>query len=70
MMSSGSLSPRIKWKEISNYELHLPPIEEQKKIVKALERFEEISKGLRGKLDVFNEKLNSLQTSIANDSLV
>lgn len=68
--SAGSLSPRTKWKEISNYELHLPPIEEQKKIVKALERFEEISKGLRGKLDVFNEKLNSLQTSIANDSLV
>lgn len=68
--SAGSLSPRTKWKEIANYELHLPPIEEQKQIVKALERMEIISKSLKGKIELFNEKLNSLQISIANDSLV
>lgn len=68
--SAGSLSPRTKWKEISNYELHLPPIEEQKRIVKALERFEVVSRALKENIDLFNEKLYSLQTSIANDSIV
>ena len=34
--SGGSLSPRVKWSHISDYEFDLPPMEEQKKLAKLL----------------------------------
>ena len=34
--SAGSLSPRTKWQELAKYEFALPPLDEQKNIVKTL----------------------------------
>lgn len=34
--SAGSLSPRTKWKDLADYELPLPPIEEQRRIAEIL----------------------------------
>ena len=34
--SAGSLSPRVKWDYLANYEFDLPPIEEQKKLAEKL----------------------------------
>lgn len=41
--SSGSLSPRTKWKSLAEFEFPLPPIERQKEILEVLEKLEEIS---------------------------
>lgn len=68
--SAGSLSPRTKWKEISNYKLNLPSIEEQKRIVEALNEFTSIARSLKDNLSSFDEKLDHLQVSISNDSIV
>ena len=34
--SAGSLSPRVKWEHLADYEFTLPPLEEQKKLAEAL----------------------------------
>ncbi len=34
--SAGSLSPRVKWEHLANYEFNLPTIEEQKKLAETL----------------------------------
>ena len=34
--SAGSLSPRVKWEHLANYEFALPPIEEQRKLADKL----------------------------------
>lgn len=34
--SAGSLSPRVKWEHLKNFEFELPPLEEQKKLAEAL----------------------------------
>lgn len=36
--SAGSLSPRTNWKSLSEYEFALPPLEEQRRIVEALQQ--------------------------------
>ena len=41
--SSGSLSPRTKWKSLAEFEFPLPPLEHQKEILEVLEKVEEIS---------------------------
>lgn len=41
--SSGSLSPRTKWKSLAEFEFPLPPLERQKAILEVLEKLEEIS---------------------------
>ena len=41
--SSGSLSPRTKWKSLAEFEFPLPPIERQKEILEVLEKLEEIT---------------------------
>lgn len=40
--SSGSLSPRTKWKSLAEFEFPLPPIERQKEILEVLEKVEEV----------------------------
>lgn len=42
--SSGSLSPRTKWKSLAEFEFPLPPIERQKEILEVLEKLEECEK--------------------------
>ncbi len=39
--SSGSLSPRTKWKSLAEFEFPLPPIERQKEILEVLEKLED-----------------------------
>jgi type I restriction enzyme S subunit len=39
--SAGSLSPRVKWEHLKNYEFELPSLEEQKKLAKILWAAEE-----------------------------
>ena len=34
--SAGSLSPRVKWEHLANYEFNLPELEEQKKLAEVL----------------------------------
>jgi len=68
--SAGSLSPRTKWKEIADYKLLLPSVEEQKQIVEALNQFASLTKSLKENMNEFHEKLNHLHTSIMNDSIV
>jgi hypothetical protein len=68
--SAGSLSPRTKWKEIADYKLLLPSIEEQRKIVEALNQFAVLTKSLKENMIAFDEKLNHLHTSIMNDAIV
>ena len=41
--SAGSLSPRTKWSELSQYEFDLPPLDEQRRIAEVLRAVEEIS---------------------------
>ena len=41
--SAGSLSPRTKWSELSQYEFDLPPLDEQRRIAEVLWAVEEIS---------------------------
>ena len=68
--SAGSLSPRTKWKEIADYKLLLPSIEEQEQIVEALNQFANLTKSLKANMVGFDEKLNHLHTSIMNDAIV
>lgn len=39
--SSGSLSPRTKWKSLAEFEFPLPPIERQKEVLELLEKLED-----------------------------
>ena len=36
-MSQGGLSPRVNWKALAKYEFALPPLEEQRRILKVLQ---------------------------------
>jgi type I restriction enzyme S subunit len=59
--SAGSLSPRTNWKSLAAYEFALPPLEEQRRILKALQ----------GSSALTNEFVNTLQVAeSARDSLV
>lgn len=49
--SSGSLSPRTKWKSLAEYEFPLPPIERQKEILAVLEKVEHAAKHVDASLD-------------------
>ena len=68
--SAGSLSPRTKWREIADYKLLLPSIEEQQQIVEALNQFANLTKSLKANMVGFDVKLNHLHTSIMNDAIV
>lgn len=50
--SAGSLSPRTNWKSLAEYEFSLPPLEEQRRLIKTL------SASTRG-LDLYNAAFNS-----------
>ncbi|MCQ6281072.1 restriction endonuclease subunit S [Bacillus sp. EB600] len=51
-MSNGSLSPRVKWADLSKYEFLLPPLEEQKRIAELLLAADEV-------IQSYNNKLNA-----------
>ncbi len=52
--SSGSLSPRTKWKSLAEFEFPLPPIERQKEILEVLEKLEEVDKKTKESIDSLN----------------
>ena len=45
--SAGSLSPRTNWQSLATYEFALPPLEDQRRIVRALHASDDLSKALR-----------------------
>ena len=49
--SSGSLSPRTKWKALAEFEFLLPPLERQKVILEVLEKVEEADSRLADCID-------------------
>jgi type I restriction enzyme M protein len=69
LTSAGSLSPRTKWKEIAEYEFHLPSIDEQKETVFALRYFNERSKDLRSRIKNLSDAMSTLEISMLNDSI-
>jgi len=59
--SSGSLSPRTKWKALAEFEFSLPPLERQKEILETLEKMEEA--------EIISKRLNKSSESL-KDSIV
>ena len=65
--SAGSLSPRTNWKSLAAYEFALPPLDEQRQIVEALQAIGQVSATLFNLLTsmrvaqsaIFESKLNS-----------
>ncbi|AHC16002.1 restriction endonuclease subunit S [Salinispira pacifica] len=63
--SSGSLSPRTKWKSLAEFEFPLPPIERQKEILEVLEKVEDnYGKNIR-----LVERINLFKEIISNKLL-
>ncbi|MBR5758167.1 MAG: restriction endonuclease subunit S, partial [Thermoguttaceae bacterium] len=53
--SAGGLSPRVKWKDLKEYEFNLPPIEEQARIADLLWAMNDAKKAYRNLLAATNE---------------
>lgn len=53
--SAGSLSPRVKWEHLRNYEFELPNIEKQRELAKILWAMEETKKSYRKLLQLSDE---------------
>ncbi|MGA1825725.1 MAG: restriction endonuclease subunit S [bacterium] len=62
--SSGSLSPRTKWKALAEFEFPLPPIGRQKEILEVLEKLEALNEYYESAIHSYNEfvaiKINHL----------
>jgi type I restriction enzyme S subunit len=63
--SSGSLSPRTKWKALAEFEFPLPPIERQKEILEVLEKVKTID----GKVSKTKDQLSRLLDGFYRDYL-
>ena len=57
--SAGSLSPRVKWEHLSNYEFNLPSIEEQAQLAELLWAFEATKESYKRLLTATNELVKS-----------
>lgn len=57
--SAGSLSPRVKWEQLAEYELELPDFDEQKRLAKLLWAVERTKKAYRKLLDKSEELVKS-----------
>lgn len=64
--SAGGLSPRVKFKDLSKYEFHLPPLEEQKKLISLFYSLDECNESDINTL----EKLKALRFKVAEDFFV
>ena len=65
--SSGSLSPRTKWKSLAEFEFPLPPIERQKEVLEVLEKVEEIHSRYSILLEDSIKILNKLRDKVFSD---
>lgn len=61
--SAGSLSPRTRWKDLSNYEIPLPPLSEQKQIAALFQSIEAAMEQVDGQ----EKKLQNLKTKLLRD---
>jgi len=57
--SAGSLSPRVKWEHLRNYEFELPNIEKQRELARILWAMEETKKSYQKLLQLSNELVKS-----------
>lgn len=57
--SAGSLSPRVKWEHLRNYEFELPNIEKQRELAKILWAMEETKKSYRNLLQLSDKLVKS-----------
>lgn len=60
--SAGSLSPRTRWKDLSNYQIPLPPLSEQKQIAALFQSIETAMEQVDGQ----EKKLKELRKSLIN----
>ena len=60
--SAGSLSPRTKWSELSQYEFDLPPLDEQRRIAEVLWAVEEVGERYDDALVTVRSLLNAVQS--------
>lgn len=68
--SSGSLSPRTKWKSLAEYELLLPPIDRQKEILEVLEKIEYITRHIDVSLDSLERACQRLESEFFSSMLL
>jgi type I restriction enzyme, S subunit len=66
--SAGSLSPRVKWEHLKNYEFELPSLDEQKKLAETLWIIEEEKKAVKRAVEAGRALLTSLANSITDES--
>lgn len=57
--SAGSLSPRVKWEHLKNYEFELPEMEEQKQIAKVLWSIDKTKSAYRNLMQKTDELVKS-----------
>ena len=57
--SGGSLSPRVKWSHISDYEFDLPPIDEQKKLAELLWAANDLKESYKKAITATDEMLKA-----------
>lgn len=72
--SAGSLSPRVKWEHLKNYEFELPGLEEQRKLAKILWAAEETKQAYKKLLqktnDMVKAQFNSYQIECRQENNV
>jgi type I restriction enzyme S subunit len=64
--SAGGLSPRVKFKDLANYEFHLPPIEIQRELIQLFNGLDECNEA---DINTF-KKLNTLRFKVAENFFV
>ena len=57
--SGGSLSPRVKWSHISDYEFDLPPMDEQKKLAELLWAANDLKESYKKAINATDEMLKA-----------
>ena len=57
--SAGSLSPRVKWEHLADYEFELPPLEEQKILADKLWAAYRLKEAYKKLLDATDEMVKS-----------
>lgn len=65
--SAGSLSPRVKWEHLKTYQLNLPSMEEQKRLVKILMAAEETRQAYKKLITEIGELVKSKFTEMFGD---
>lgn len=65
--SAGSLSPRTKWRDLANYEIPIPPLEEQKQIAALFQSIETAMEQVDGQEKNLLQLKNKLLSELFSD---